>query len=1206
MSICPNKKSDNWKELTSGLAERLSGKSPKDIDAIAHVSFLIKGDGSIPTVDEAVQLLSKQGKKQLNETVRLATKAFKQGADEARKEAFLAGQMRQGRDMAPKIRALEDQLANNKITKAEYEERIKELEYESAFKQAEAKLAAEIEGKKAGRKEGVKEQTAFQKAFSKKVGDFLKTSDKLRGVLSRKQVESIIRKASNIGSSERDLKRFTDYFEKIVANANYDADLRTGKSLQAKLVKPFAEAADLVKRMKNIPLEYLSQKELSEFNRIAATYAASKLPVTSPNYQAFDVKNAEKLFAPIEKSVKQSVISDVEDAYGVLGINEEEANAIDEFMSSEDMDSYLNSLSDAKRKALRYNLERVAGYSLLGLKEKLARTVPAANASAKQKKLFDKLKRISGVDPASISDSKQLAELIRIVDNSVINDSNSNVNNAYAIVLAAENVTRLQQATSAVKRFLIGGFSKFYYDTPIIHNSAETDITIGVFADLANVRLGSEDSDYRNNKEQLRKSIEVYKKSSDVEDNYIGELLDGIYQSSVKDFNTLEDFKNGYSNLHPLEVKAAEWMNKNVWKVYEDDFKTHAEEDLNETFEYENRPQYHPRRYKKVGTDAQDFDPFDTVFNNNTLKPKETGRSKERKLVDNLPKNKAVDYRFEFNSFKTLQEQLFTSKSHLSAKVFQYMSQNTDGMSEAFGGQANSDFFTESFKKQYETMRYGRKNADGTFNSVALAATRILKDLGSAIALGRPTQIISQTTPLILASVRNPKYMSMVMTSNVPTNLELFNLAPVGSRGIEMGAAGRAEESEVLSYGKTKRGIKKVVSDVGDVAANIRSLSLYALTTADVYAAKKTFASYYLQYMNEVAKIPTTAEDLKTEHTRMNEEREMALSYAQQSIDKTQAVSTRVLQSEFKRNENGSSWAELIKNIILPFNNFSSNTKARLMEDTSKMLYGNSMQKKEAAIDVFGTTLETAAYSAINIFLISSIYRYGIKEVLKSAFDIEDDDEFYDSLSGSFKKWYTYVLRDLTVGGFGPSVEESGINIMNRIAYVLSGNAISDTGKDYFSWVKEEPTFQPPFNPRNNSDYGWYDILGTYGIPFKTGYKSMLDISYAANGEAPAAFKFEKKVRKENERSDMSNITEKDVQLSDEQRRFFLFMGLANGLSAISGFQDADIIRAGEKLRYGIIKEEKFRQYPKKSKGGGMKGGMKMGGMGGGSMKMGR
>lgn len=1328
MSICPNKKSDNWNSLTSGLSEALSGKSAKDIDAIAHVAFLIKGDGSIPTVDEAIQLLSKQGKKQLNQTVKVATKAFKEGAKEARKEAFLAGQMRQGRDMAPKMRALEDQLANNKITKQEYDERIKELEYESMFKQAEVKLAAEIEGKKAGRKEGVKEQTAFQKSFSKKVGDFLKESEQLRGSLSRKQVESIIRKAAYIGSSERDLKRFTDYFEKVVANANYDSDLKVGKSLQAKLVKPFADAASIVKRMKNIPLDYLSQKELTEFNDIASLYAASRLPVTSPNYQAFDVKNAEKLFAPIEESVKQYVISDVEEAYGVLGINEEEAIAIDEFMSAEDMDAYLNSLNDAKRKALRYNLERVANYSLLGLKEKLARSVPSAypiiekpnseqqlidiqngdivtfrydkesdipsvfrdkissvqeingkriinvsvaksiadyelyrsvpapTALAKQKILFDKLKRISDVNVALIADSKQIAELIRIVDNSVINDSNSNINNAVAIVLATENTSRLKQATSAVKRFLIGGFSKFYYDTPIIlqrmfgdtvveaairrltgldgvitastgaertviekvkeyqkfkkengiDNSAETDITVGVFADLANVKLGEEDSDYRNNKEQLRKSIEVYKKSSDAEDNYIGQLLDGIYQSSVKDFNTLDEFKNGYSNLHPLEVKAAEWMNQNVWKVYEDDFKTHAEEDLNETFEYEGRPQYHPRRYKKVGTDAQEFDPFDTVFKSNALKPKETGRSKERRLIDNLPKNKAVEYRFEFNSFKTLQEQLFTSKSHLSAKVFQYMSQNTEAMSEIFGGQVNSDFFTESFKKQYDMMRYGRKNSDELFNSVLMSSTRILKDLGSAIALGRPTQIISQTTPLILASVRNPKYMSMVMASNVPIDLELFNLAPIGSRGIEMGAAGRAEESEVLSYGKTKRGAKKIASNIADTSAGIRSLSLSALTAADVYTAKKSFASYYLKYMNDVAKIPTTANDLKTEHTRMNEEREMALSYAQQSVDKTQAVSTRVLQSEFKKNENGSFWSEIVKNIIIPFNNFNSNTKARLIEDASKILYGNSTQKREAAIDAAGTTLETAAYQAINVFLISSIYRYGIKEVLKSAFDIEDDDDFYESLSGSFRKWYTYVLRDLTVGGFGAGVEDSGITVMNTMAYLFSEDAWSDTGRDIFSWLREEPTFQPSFKPQNTIDFGWYDALGTYGIPFKTAQKSISDISYSIKGEAPAAFFFQKSVRKENERSDLSGVSEKDVQLSDEQKRFFLFMGIANGISAISGFQDADIMRAGEKLKSNIKRGERFRQYPSKTKRGGAKGGMKMGGMGGGSMKMGR
>jgi hypothetical protein len=1256
MSLCPNKSSKEWKDLSAGLTEKLAGKSAKEIDAVAHVAYILKGDGNIPAVDEAVVLLTKNGKKQFTETVKTASKAFKLGAEEARKEAFLAGQMRQGRDMAPKIRALEEKLAEGKITEAEYKERIKELEYEGRFKEAEAKLAAEIEGKKAGRKEGVKEQTAFQKEFAKRISDFIKISEKLRGVLSPKQVESVVKKAASVGTSDKAMSKFTQYFEKIVSNANYDKDLSTGVSLQKKLVKPFAEAAALVKRMKNLPLEYLSAEDLTKFNELASAYVASTLAPTSTNYRAFDVAATEKLFKPIEKAVNDAITADVEAAYGVIGLTNEEALILDEFMSSEDMDMFVKNLSEAKKKALRTNLEKVADYSLLGLKEKL----DASSVELEQeygKDFVEKLRRISEVNPATITDNNQLAELIKTVDNVIVNNSNANVGNVLAIVLAAENTPKLEKATNPVTKFLVGAIAKFYYDTPIVlqrmfgnttieatirrltgldavitastdaerividkvkeyqkfrkeiglDNSAETDITVGVYADLINVKNGSEDADFLNNKAQLEQSIDAYNSSSDPEDQYIGKLLQFLYDSSVKESNTLADFKKNYSFMHPKEVKAAEWVNKNIWKQNEAEFKRHAEEDLNETFDAAERENYQPRRYKRVSKEAEQFDPNETIFKNSSLKPKETGRSKERKLINTIPDNKAVEYRFEFNTFKTYQEQLFTAKSHLGAKTFHYISKNKDAMQKIFGGKANSDFFAESYKKQYEQMRYGKKQVDELFKSVIMSATRILKDLGSAIALGRPTQAISQATPLALAAVKNPKYMIEVMSNKVSNDIELFNLAPIGSRGIEMGAAGRAEEAEALTYSKTQRGAKKVLSTISDVTSKIRELSLTALTKTDVYVAKKSFAGYYLKYMNDVAGIPTTAKDLETEHQRMNEDRQMALSYAQQSVDKTQGVSTRILQSEFKKNQSGSSYGEIIKNIIMPFNNFSSNTKARTIEDGAKIIYGNNAQKAEAGRDLAGTVLETAVYQAFNVFLVAGIYRYGIKEVLKLAFDIEDDEEFYDTLSGSFKKYYTYVLRDLTVSGFGTSVEDSGIWVMNRMAYLFSEDAWSDTGKDYFEWLKDDPTFQPTFKPKNTSDFAFYDGLGSYGIPFETFQKSISDISYAVKGKAEAPVSFEKRTEKVGSRTDMYGVTTKEIDLTKEQQRFFLFMGIANGISALSGFQDADIMRAGERLKSNIKRGERIRQFPQKRSSGGRKqGGIKTPKAGTGGLKTGR
>jgi hypothetical protein len=1255
MSLCPNKSSKEWKDLSAGLTERLAGKSAKEIDAVAHVAYILKGDGSIPAVDEAVVLLTKNGKKQFTETVKTASKAFKLGAEEARKEAFLAGQMRQGRDMAPKIRALEEKLAEGKITEAEYKERIKELEYEGRFKEAEAKLAAEIEGKKAGRKEGVKEQTAFQKEFSKRISDFIKTSEKLRGVLSPKQVESVVRKAASVGTSDKAMMKFTQYFEKVVSNANYDKDLSTGISLQKKLVKPFAEAAALVKRMKNLPLEYLSAEELTRFNELASAYVASTVAPTSSGYRAFDVSATEKLFKPIEDAVNDAITADVEAAYGVIGLTNEEALVLDEFMSSEDMDMFLKNLAEAKKKTLRTNLEKVADYSLLGLKEKL----DASSAELEQeygKDFVEKLRRISEVNPATIADNNQLAELIKTVDNVIVNNSNANVGNALAIVQASVNIKKLEIATSRVIKFVAGGVAKFYYDTPIVlqrifgntevesevirltekdavilastsaekdvlkladdykkfrkkiglDNSAETDITIGVYADLINVKTGSEDYDFLNNKAQLEQSIEESIKGADPEDKYIGELAKFIYDSSVKESNTLADFKKKYSAMHSKEVKAAEWGTENIWNKYGSEFKAHAEEDLNETFDADGRKNYFPRSYKRVKKGGEEFDINESIFINNTLKPKETGRSKERKLINTLPKNKVVDYRFEYNTFKTLQEQLFTSRSHLAAKTFHYMSRNDAAMEKSFGGNENQATYVNTYKKQYDLFRFGKKVTDEVFKSTFFAATRIAKDLGSSIVLGTPAQVVKQATPLVLAIVRNRKYTVEVLSSNVSPNIKLFDLAPVGAAGIQMGAAGRSEGVEALAYSKTKRGAKKLISNITDITGKIRELTLTPLTNTDVYVRKKTFAAYYLKYMNDVAKIKTSAKDLETEHERINEDRRMALAYAQQSIDKTQATTVKELQSEFKRNDNADFVRELVKNWIFPFNNFSSNTKARTTDDMQKIIYGNDLQKSEAKKDLNGSILEMAAYQAVNVFIVAGIYRFGAKEILKNIFDIEDDEEFFESFSKSFKKWYTLVVKDFTTGGLGTGTEESGMKVLNRSTYFVL-KAFGATEKDYFTWLKDEPTFQPTYKPPTDDGFGFLDFIGAYGIPFETIGASVEDISAGVTGVAKATRTIETRKSKVKQEGYNLNITTNDVDLTKEQRRFFLFMGIANGISGLTGLQDAEIMRAGERLKSSIKREERMRQYPKRrSSGGGAKGGIKTPKAGTGGLKTGR
>ena len=65
-------------------------------------------------------------------------------------------------------------------------------------------------------------------------------------------------------------------------------------------------------------------------------------------------------------------------------------------------------------------------------------------------------------------------------------------------------------------------------------------------------------------------------------------------------------------------------------------------------------------------------------------------------------------------------------------------------------------------------------------------------------------------------------------------------------------------------------------------------------------------------------------------------------------------------------------------------------------------------------------------------------------------------------------------------------------------------------------------------------------------------------------------------------------------------------MRIANGISALSPFQDADIKRAGERLKSNIKRGERIRQFPQKRSAPKIKGGIKTPKAGTAGLKTGR
>lgn len=1164
MPICPNKNLDSWKKLVEDLKARLPKASADDIDAYAHLAFFRKGTGDIPTIDDTVELVFKPSTKQLKADAKEAFKAFKTGKRVGEKEGFLAGQMRQGREMAPKIRKFE-------------------------------------------------ELVEMQKEFSGKVSQYLKDRNNVRGVIGDAQINAIVRRANKIGASEKSFKKFTEYFDKVIDDANYSANVEDAKKLQKKLTNPFADAAPLISKMKRISPEDLTAEQVINFNKIAQDFVDSKKPVSSAGYKPFDVKLAESEFTPIENSIKSKVISDVEEAYGVLGISDEEASIIDDFLSSESMDNYIENLEEGKQIILRDRMLDIADYSQLGLKEKLAIDKDVFEQSYGNDDV-KKLDLISKFDLSRIKNTKHLAELTRFIDNAIVNNSLSDITSAYAIIDATASEQYLLKLVEKLKLFKVGKVERLVYDTPIIlkrifglreisapfrsrtgiddvgvaeskkekeiarikkewdsfikknkiSNSAESDIAVGVYADLTNVDPTDIDGSYNSIKKQMELSIERYKKSEKEEDILMGDYLSTIYDFAVKESKTRDEFISKFKEAYPKEASLAEFA-REISNRYLDKLKRHAEQDLNQDFK-ERLDYATGRKYKSIIPDTKAVDDFlkDTI-ERDIRSPQETGRTKERQLKDNLPKNKAVDYRFEYNFYKNLEKQLFVTESYAAARKFKYLSE-LDGFAKIVGGEANKKVLVDAFWDRYGMLAFGGRRADELANSMLIQSARISKNIGSAYVLGRVSQVISQSAPLVNTMFQAPKYIMQVLRTDLPKDFPLLDYRSISTRGLQKGAVGKSEGTNTFVYTKGKRGAAKILNSWYEMSGKGRDFVLRPLIFADAFTARNSFLAYYLKYMNEVAKIPTTAKDLATEHTRINDTRLDALSYAQQAVEETQAASDRSLLSRMKANYKGNSIQELLMGIALPFNNFSSNAKARMIEDIRKVAYGNNQQKAESTIDLAGSVAETAAYQAVNVFVISGIIRYGIMSVLAPIFGFENRKDFAEHMSGRVKTWYTNIMREIFASGFSQSVEDGLVNVVNETVYRIKKQFDKEFDKDYYTWLKEDATFKVPYKPKEEqglSVIALLNSLGSYGIAPKAALETVGSAKSAITGRTTIENGYIKE-------------SEIPVELTDAQMWFYTMQALLKGTALLTGYSDADIIRAAdaiEREQEAIMKE---------------------------------
>jgi hypothetical protein len=270
--------------------------------------------------------------------------------------------------------------------------------------QIRLKAAATREAKKA------------QQETANEVVDIIKAME-LRGPVRPKQAQALAKRAAKvIWTSEKSMESFMAYAEKVVANTNYDADLREAKAAQKRaleLSKRSTVASPQQEILANIAKIGVNMLENPrEFADVVNYYMRGFKPVVSPDYVVVPDDEVTSYLSQAEDIVEEAraefdrvVTQRLSEKYGVS------PDKIQSILDAQDIERALTQY--AKREVAEAILNEKANEVLAGLK-----AYDQTGLRADQRKIIDSILKL---DPSLLS-SQERQQFVRTGNNIIFNN----------------------------------------------------------------------------------------------------------------------------------------------------------------------------------------------------------------------------------------------------------------------------------------------------------------------------------------------------------------------------------------------------------------------------------------------------------------------------------------------------------------------------------------------------------------------------------------------------------------------------------------------------------------------------------------------------------------------------------------------------------------------------------------------------------------
>jgi hypothetical protein len=576
--------------------------------------------------------------------------------------------------------------------------------------------------------------------------------------------------------------------------------------------------------------------------------------------------------------------------------------------------------------------------------------------------------------------------------------------------------------------------------------SAENTYERGMYAHLRRTFEGTTDeinNEFNRRKKQIVDTIDKLMKSGD--DKLINRAK--VYQKVFDKFKDAKNIQEVEDSIDVTNASAVKWWNAifdkyypEVKKIASSVYNTVLEDDIN----------YSPDNYEKILEDSvpdvNEVSTYRMAFN--FLNSEKSGTLMKNNRLQELPKNRAMNFDFDFNNSSALGKMLVDVRTAPYVQQYRGFS-NAPSFDEIFKDPKDRDVIKEKMNwyvnevrsKNYSTANVRAKDAEKIFREISRIGTG--RALGSALSIFKQFSTAMINTSINLAN--NPKALiqglSTIKDKSAMKWLENSGYA-IANRGLESQTA--IESADRILNQTNPEAVNKLVGSTQKILNTIEKVNQFYLKSflqnGDVFGARASWMAYYLNKLDSMG-INTSNIDW-SKHKLVTE----AADYAQDKVDLQQNVSESAMLGKLLNSKNP--YINMGKSLFIPFSSFVFNAKDKIATDlTILSSNANDKEKLDAIKSLSGTAVEMMIFEVMG----SSI-TLGIELLANSLLGYDtDEDELREKLDKGLQKSTTRMFTD----SFSPMPnwgDKIMVSLANKALNFLQKNIDEEDRKLFYAY----------------------------------------------------------------------------------------------------------------------------------------------------------